>query len=275
MNIYLNNSNLISKTKPMKSELNITIIQSHLHWEDKQANMTMFEEKINSITSPTHIVVLPEMFTTGFSMNPTLLAEDMLGQTIQWMKRIAIEKKIILTGSFIAEENGHYFNRLIWMQPNGQFGIYDKRHLFSYANEDEHFNAGQKRLITTVNGWRICPLICYDLRFPVWARQSNMDEYDILLYVANWPERRSLAWNTLLKARAIENQAYVIGVNRIGNDGNQIQYSGDSQVISPLGEILFHSNEESIQTLTLYKKEIESVRTQFSFLKDKDDFVIL
>lgn len=259
----------------MKSELNITIIQSHLHWEDKQANMTMFEEKINSITSPTHIVFLPEMFTTGFSMNPTLLAEDMSGQTIQWMKRIAIEKKIILTGSFIAEENGHYFNRLIWMQPNGQFGIYDKRHLFSYANEDEHFNAGQKRLITTVNGWRICPLICYDLRFPVWARQSNMDEYDILLYVANWPERRSLAWNTLLKARAIENQAYVIGVNRIGYDGNQIQYSGDSQVISPLGEILFLSNEESIQTLTLYKKEIESVRTQFSFLKDKDDFVIL
>ena len=259
----------------MKSELNITIIQSHLHWEDKQANMTMFEEKINSIDSPTHIVVLPEMFTTGFSMNPTLLAEDMSGQTIQWMKRIAMEKKIILTGSFMAEENGEYFNRLVWMQPNGQFGIYDKRHLFSYANEDEHFSAGQKRLITTVNGWRICPLICYDLRFPVWARQSNIDEYDILLYVANWPERRSTAWNTLLRARAIENQAYIIGVNRIGNDGNQIHYNGESQVISPLGEILFHSNEEAIQTLTLYKIEIESVRTQFPFLKDKDDFVIL
>jgi predicted amidohydrolase len=191
------------------------------------------------------------------------------------MRRIAMEKKIILTGSFMAEENGKYFNRMVWMQPNGQFGIYDKRHLFSYANEDEHFSAGQKRLITTVNGWRICPLICYDLRFPVWARQSNMDEYDILLYVANWPERRSTAWNTLLKARAIENQAYVIGVNRIGNDGNQIHYIGDSQLISPLGDILFQSNEESIQTLTLHNKEIESVRTQFSFLKDKDDFVIL
>lgn len=259
----------------MKSELNITIIQSHLHWEDKQANLIMFEEKINSISDPTHIVVLPEMFTTGFSMNPKLLAENMTGQTFQWMRRIAMEKKIILTGSFMAEENGKYFNRMVWMQPNGQFGIYDKRHLFSYANEDEHFSAGQKRLITTVNGWRICALICYDLRFPVWARQSNMDEYDILLYVANWPERRSTAWNTLLKARAIENQAYVIGVNRIGNDGNQIHYIGDSQLISPLGDILFQSNEESIQTLTLHNKEIESVRTQFSFLKDKDDFVIL
>jgi len=259
----------------MKSELNITIIQSHLHWEDKQANMIMFEEKINSISSPTHIVVLPEMFTTGFSMNPKLLAENMTGQTYQWMRRIAMENKIILTGSFMAEENGEYFNRLVWMQPNGQFGIYDKRHLFSYANEDKHFSAGQKRLITTVNGWRICPLICYDLRFPVWARQSNMNEYDVLLYIANWPERRSTAWNTLLKARAIENQAYVIGVNRIGNDGNQIYYIGDSQLISPVGEILFQSNEESIQTLTLHKKEIESVRTQFPFLKDKDDFVIL
>jgi omega-amidase len=260
----------------MKSSLTITLIQSNLHWEEKKSNMDVFEEKINSINENTEIIILPEMFTTGFSMNPSKLAEPMNGPTVEWMKRIANKKKCILTGSVIIEENGNYYNRLIWMQPNGTYGIYDKRHLFSYAGENEHFTHGEKRLITQVNGWKICPQICYDLRFPIWNRQANDSEYDVFLIVANWPQRRELPWNTLLRARSIENQSYVIGCNRVGTDGNGIFYAGDSQVINPLGEVLYHKSEnEDIQTITLLKQEIESVRTQFPFLNDKDDFVIL
>ncbi|MEI9909594.1 MAG: nitrilase-related carbon-nitrogen hydrolase [Bacteroidota bacterium] len=211
------------------STLTITTLQTNLHWEDKAANLRMLEEKINNIPAKTEIVVLPEMFSTGFSMQPEKLAETMDGETVQWMKRIAAAKKIILTGSIIIEEKEKYFNRLIWMLPNGQFGIYDKRHRFAYAGEDAHFTAGTKRLIASVKGWKINLLVCYDLRFPVWARQTSPSnslskgeggiaspEYDILIYVANWPERRIHAWKTLLQARAIENQCYVVGVNRVG-----------------------------------------------------------
>jgi omega-amidase len=261
------------------SKLTFTLIQANLHWEDKEANLKMLEEKISSIKERPQVVVLPEMFSTGFSMKPEQLAEKMEGPTIQWMKKIAAEKKIILTGSVIIEEAGAYFNRLLWMLPNGQYGQYDKRHLFAFAGEDQHFAGGTQRLIASVNGWKVNLLVCYDLRFPAWARQQfDRDqgfEYDVLIYVANWPERRSTAWKTLLQARAIENQCYVIGVNRVGKDGNDIYYSGDSMVIDPLGEILYQkAQEEDVFTITLDKEHLQQVREKFPFWKDADSFEI-
>ena len=271
----------------------VTLIQTDLRWEDKQANLAMLEKKIRGIQEKTMLVILPEMFSTGFSMKPELLAETMDGPAVQWMKKIAAEKKIILTGSLIIEDQGQYYNRLIWMLPNGQCGTYDKRHRFAYAGEDKHYAAGNKRLIASVNGWRINLQVCYDLRFPVWARQhpdaveylpgdganSAPDarlEYDVLIYVANWPERRSHAWKTLLQARAIENQSYVIGVNRVGDDGNNIHHSGDSMIVDPLGEVLYHKNNvEDVFTYTLSKERVNEVRTKFPFWKDADEFRIL
>ena len=238
----------------------------------------MLEEKILDIPENTNLVILPEMFSTGFSMRPTVLAETMDGQTIEWMKKISNAKKIIVTGSIIIEDNGHYFNRLIWMLPNGNYGFYDKRHLFAYAGEDQHYTAGNKRLITSVNGWKINLQICYDLRFPVWARQQSNEspEYDLIIYVANWPERRNHAWKTLLTARAIENQSYVIGVNRVGEDGNQINHSGDSMLIDPLGNILFSKEqEEVIHSFVLTKDSLNQTRNKFPFWKDADQFNIL
>ena len=258
--------------------LTFTLIQTNLFWENKVANLQMLEEKINNIQPKTEVVVLPEMFSTGFSMQPEKFAESMNGSTLQWMQKIAFEKKIILTGSLMIEENGNYYNRLIWMLPNKQFGYYDKRHCFAFAKENEHYTAGNKRLIASVNGWKINLQICYDLRFPVWARQTinnNAAEYDVLIYVANWPQRRSYAWKTLLAARAIENQCYVIGVNRIGDDGNKIYHSGDSMVINALGEILYHKeNEEDVFTITLQKNELQEIRNKFPFLADADFFKI-
>ena len=275
------------------SSLSITTIQTHLHWEDKAANLDMLEQKINSIKEKTEIVVLPEMFTTGFSMKPELLAETMEGETVQWMKRIAAEKKIILTGSVIIKEiqgqaeaaRPRYFNRLIWMLPNGQCGVYDKRHRFAYAGEDNYFSAGVKRLIASVKGWKINLLVCYDLRFPVWARQASPTnpsaqaereaEYDVLIYVANWPEKRIHAWKTLLQARAIENQCYAVGVNRTGDDGAGIHYNGESMIVDPMGEVLYtKKEEEDIYTTTLDKTKLQTVREKFPFLKDADEFQI-
>jgi predicted amidohydrolase len=238
----------------------------------------MFEKKIRSIQENTEIVVLPEMFSTGFSMNPQSLAETMDGESVKWMKKVAADNNIILTGSVIIEEGGHFFNRLIWMLPNGQHGHYDKRHRFAYAGEDDKYTAGTKRLIASVKGWKINLLVCYDLRFPVWSRQQMHEEpeYDVLIYVANWPERRSIAWKTLLVARAIENQCYVVGVNRIGNDGHNIYHSGDSMIVDPLGEILYHCNdEEDIFTIALDKTHLQNVREKFPFWKDADRFKIL
>jgi len=260
------------------STLTVTVIQTNLYWEDKSANLKMLEEKINGISEKTEIVILPEMFSTGFSIQPGKLAETMDGPTLEWMKKIASSKKIILTGSIIIEENGNYFNRLIWMLPNGQFGFYNKRHRFAYAGENEKYTAGEKRLIASVKGWKINLLVCYDLRFPVWSRQQPVEnglEYDVLIYVANWPERRSNAWRTLLQARAIENQCYVIGVNRVGNDGNEIYHSGDSMIIDPLGEILYHKqHDEDVFTTTLQKEKLEEVHSKFPFWKDADHFFI-
>ncbi len=270
------------------SHLTFTLIQTQLHWENKAANLQMLEQKINSIQHPTQIVVLPEMFSTGFSMKPEQFAEDMNDTTVEWMKRISAEKKIILTGSFICKENAmvqageasptRYYNRLIWMLPNGQYGVYDKRHLFAFAGEDQQYTAGSKRLIASVNGWKINLQVCYDLRFPVWARQSPYDEteFDVLIYVANWPERRLHAWRTLLTARAIENQCYVIGLNRTGNDGNNIYHSGNSMVIDALGEVLYEKeHDEDVFTITLSKEKLQDVRSKFPFLKDADDFSLI
>jgi predicted amidohydrolase len=287
------------------SAIIITTIQADLHWENKSANLQRLEEKIRSIKEKTEIIVLPEMFSTGFSMKPELLAETMEGETVQWMKRVAAEKKIILTGSVIIAEADQrassgagtdqaasrgqirYYNRLIWMLPNGQYGLYDKRHRFAYAGEDDHYTAGTKRFIASVKGWKINLQVCYDLRFPVWARQSpprhEMEngpgteaEYDILIYVANWPERRSHAWKTLLQARAIENQCYVVGVNRVGNDGNGIYHSGDSMIIDPMGELLYtKKDEEDIFTISLDKTHLQTVREKLPFLKDADLFKII
>jgi len=270
--------------------LAITTIQTNLHWEDKAANLQMFADKILSIKEKTEIIVLPEMFSTGFSVFPEKLAETMDGDTVNWMKEIAAKKKAIVTGSLIIKEptnipagRQYYFNRLVWMLPNGQCGIYDKRHRFAFAGEDQHYTAGNKRLIASVNGWRINLQVCYDLRFPVWARQSLQTgktekscEYDVLVYVANWPETRSTAWKTLLRARAIENQCYVIGVNRVGTDGNGKYFSGDSMAIDPLGEILYHKkDEEDICTTTLNKEHLQVVREKFPFWRDADKFEIL
>jgi omega-amidase len=261
------------------STLTITTIQTNLHWEDKKANLQMLEEKINSIKEKTEIVVLPEMFTTGFSMNPAELAETMEGETVQWMKRVAAAKKIILTGSVIIEEGGHYFNRMIWMLPNGQYGVYDKRHRFAYAGEDDHYTAGTKRFIASVKGWKINLLVCYDLRFPVWARQQSQPEgpeYDLLIYAANWPEKRVHAWKTLLQARAIENQCYVVGVNRVGKDANDFYYSGESMIADPMGEVLYtKKDEEDIFTITLEKTHLQNVREKLPFLRDADSFQII
>ena len=205
------------------STLTFTLIQTNLHWEKKIANLQMLHDKINAIEEKTEVIVLPEMFSTGFSMQPKLFAETMEGETVEWMRTTAAENKIILTGSVIIKENEQYYNRLIWMLPDGNVGYYNKRHLFAYGEEDLHYTPGDKRLIASVKGWKINLQVCYDLRFPVWARQQpshQHPEYDVLVYVANWPQKRSHAWKTLLCARAIENQCYVIGVNRTGNDGN-------------------------------------------------------
>jgi omega-amidase len=260
------------------STLSFTLIQTRLYWEHKAANLAMLEEKIMGIRENTEIVVLPEMFSTGFSMQPKKLAEEMDGETIAWMKRMAAAKKIILTGSIIISENNHYYNRLLWILPDGKMGYYDKRHRFAFAGEDKAYTSGTKRSIAQAKGWKINLQICYDLRFPVWARQSgtNGPEYDVLLYVANWPERRVHAWKTLLTARAIENQCYVVGVNRVGDDGNGIHHSGESMVVDPWGAILYHKREEEdIYTVVLEKETLEQVREKFPFWKDADHFKII
>ena len=283
-------------------DLKITIIQSNLHWENKEKNLEMFSQKIAAISEVTDLIILPEMFTTGFSMHPELFAETMIGNTITWMKAKAKEKNCVITGSFICEDNampagrqGKHFNRLVWMNTDGTYSVYDKRHLFRMGDEDKHYGHGEKKIIVDLKGWKICPLICYDLRFPVWARNksgarslelgekkdSNLSvlptpDYDLLIYVANWPERRAHPWKSLLVARAIENQSYTIGVNRVGNDGNDIYHSGDSIVLNFKGEAIskIESGKESISTITLNYKDLEDFRKQFPVMLDADDFEI-
>ena len=253
--------------------LTISLIQFDIAWENKMKNLESLTQKIQGIKD-THVILLPELFATGFSMN-TELAEGMDGSIMNWLEDTAKKSRKIIAGSIMIKEGDFIFNRFIWMLPNGQFHQYDKRHLFSYAKEDDYFNAGETRLFVSVNGWRINVQICYDLRFPVWARQSK-EPYDILINVANWPQKRILAWDTLLKARAIENQCFVIGANRVGTDGNEIYYNGNSVIIDPLGaEIVKSEHQEAVLTHTFVAADLLDIRNHFSFLKDADDFLLL
>jgi predicted amidohydrolase len=254
------------------NNLIITLIQADLAWEDPATNLANFSKKIAAISDATDLIILPEMFSTGFSMRPEKLAEPMNGETVAWMKEMARKKKCVIAGSFICSENEKYFNRLVWMRSDGTYSVYDKKHLFSMGDENNHYSSGSKKIIEEIKGWKICPLICYDLRFPVWSR--NKDKYDLLIYVANWPERRAHPWKTLLLARAIENQCYVVGVNRIGEDGNKIVHSGDSAVINYKGEIISNilPDKEVIQTVSLNYAELEEFRKVFPVWKDADDF---
>ncbi|EJF11524.1 amidohydrolase [Pontibacter sp. BAB1700] len=215
-------------------DLRVTIIQTSLHWQDAAANRSMFSEKLALVAPDTDLVVLPEMFTTGFSMDASGLAEETEGPTLEWMKEEAAKHEAVLTGSVIVREGEQYFNRLYWVRPDGTYEHYNKRHLFRMAKEHHTYTPGQEKLLVELRGWKICPLVCYDLRFPVWSRNVG-SEYDLLLYVANWPKPRANAWSILLQARAIENLSYVVGVNRVGTDGNGHPYSGDSAIIHPKG----------------------------------------
>ena len=263
------------------STLTISIIQPNLVWQDVPANLAQLEKMIVDLPSNTQLVVLPEMFSTGFSMSPEAHATTMEGEPVLWMKLVAADRKVILTGSLMIHEDGKFFNRLIWMLPTGQFGTYDKRHLFGYAHEHEHYAPGHNRFIASVNRWKVHANICYDLRFPAWSRQQMREtapgqlepEYDILMYVANWPSKRVHAWRSLLVARAIENQCYVIGVNRVGSDANGHEYPGQSLIVDPIGNILHQgSSEPETYTITLDKSALDETRRQLPFLNDADIF---
>ena len=255
------------------SNLKITTIQADLKWEDVDGNLAMFDELINQIEGKTDVIILPEMFSTAFSMKSAQLAEDEEGPTMYWLRSTAEQKDAVITGSMIFNDNGSYKNRLIWMRPDGTYDYYDKHQLFKMSGEHHHFDAGNEKVIIEHQGWRICPLVCYDLRFPVWAR--NAEDYDLLLYVANWPVNRSFHWRTLLQARAIENQSYVIGVNRVGS-ASGLDYSGNTSVFDPFGIEMYHcENEIAIVTHTISKDRIREVRSQIPYLKDRDTFKVL
>ncbi|PRY09857.1 putative amidohydrolase [Pontibacter ummariensis] len=252
--------------------LNITVVQTALHWQDAVANRSMFSEKLAAAAPTTDLIILPEMFTTGFSMEAEPLAEEAEGPTLTWMQEEARKYQAVLTGSVMVREGGKFFNRLYWVRPDGSFAKYDKRHLFRMAKEHHTYTAGKERLIVELKGWKIHPLVCYDLRFPVWSRNTN-NAYDLLLYVANWPKARNQAWRLLLQGRAIENLAYVVGVNRVGTDGNGHPYSGDSAFIHPKGYHLLETSEvEGIHTLKLNKQELENFREAFPAHLDADPF---
>lgn len=253
--------------------MKIAFIQSSLEWENPAANRIHFEEYINEIDVPVDLIVLPEMFTSGFTMHPNLVAETMHGETILWMKQLSKEKNAAITASLVITEEGNFYNRLVFVFPSGDLQYYDKRHLFTLAGEDKMYTAGSQKIIIEYLGWKICPLVCYDLRFPVFAR--NVEDYDVLLYVANWPETRINAWDILLKARAVENMCYTIGVNRIGVDANNYVYNGHSQVQDFLGrDIIVPQNSDGIFIASLDKKSLLETRQKLGFLNDKDDFEI-
>jgi predicted amidohydrolase len=253
--------------------MKIALIQAPLLWENPIQNRNYFEDKINFITENVDLIVLPEMFTSGFSMNPNSVAEAMQGETVSWLQDLAKAKKSAITGSLVIEENGNFYNRLVFVFPSGEIKTYDKKHLFTLAGEDKAYTSGTEKMLIEYQGFKIYPLICYDLRFPVFAR--NTEDYDVLIYVANWPKPRINAWDALLKARAIENMCYTIGVNRIGEDPNQHHYPGHSQVIDFLGNYLIEPQEiEGIFITTLNKNRLVATRQKFGFLNDRDTFTI-
>jgi len=253
--------------------LKVALIQTDIVWQNAEQNRLQFSEKINAITETVDVIVLPEMFTTGFSMQPQKIAEIMQGETVKWMQKIASEKNAAISGSIIICEDNKYYNRFLFVHPSGEINKYDKRHLFTLAGEGKVYTSGKEKLIVTYKGWKICPLICYDLRFPVWSR--NVEDFDLLLYVANWPKPRISAWDTLLMARAIENMCYTIGVNRVGADGNNLEYNGHSSVYNCLSEKQTNTiSEEEIVIITLNKNHISETRSKLNFLVDKDSFTL-
>jgi omega-amidase len=288
-------------------DLSVTIIQTSLYWENPTANLANLEEKIAKISTQSDLIILPEMFTTGFTMNVKGVAEPMNFTTFKWMRQQAKQTGAVITGSYIVKEGDNCYNRLLWMRPDGTFEKYDKRHLFRMGGEHHNFSGGAERLIVELNGWKICPLICYDLRFPVWSRNFQEEKgrkeevemgkeigdnsiphtydlipttpnlnYDILIYVANWPAVRSQVWDTLLQARALENQSYCIGVNRVGSDEMGLNYSGNSAIIDFKGNQLFYQKDtEVINNQILSKKELDDFRTKFPAYLDADEFEII
>jgi len=252
----------------------ITIVQTDTRWEDVDANISNISEMLGKHNRKTDMILLPEMFSTGFTMNAPEFAEDQSGRTIAWMLQVAAEYNSILAGSIIFNEEDQYLNRYIAAFPDGSLRYYDKKHLFTIGAEGKHYSPGQFRMVYGFRGITCCPLICYDLRFPVWSR--NRERYDLLTYVANWPASRQEAWKALLKARAIENQCYVVGVNRVGNDGLGLHYAGESIVAGPEGEILFKADDkEKVETIELDIDHLRGVRTKFPFLDDADHFELL
>ena len=256
------------------TDLSVALIQSDILWEEPQKNRQMFQRKIEALSGQTDLIILPEMFTTGFTMKAQRFAETMQGATIAWFSKMSAKTKADMVGSVIIQENENYFNRLIWAKPDGRLLHYDKRHLFRMAGEDNVFSAGTVRTIVELNGWKILPLICYDLRFPVWAR-NRQNEFDMIIYIANWPERRIAHWNLLLKSRAVENQCYVVGVNRIGQDGSGIKHTGQSAAVDYLGNMLCTSDDkEKTETCRLSNIALTDFRKKFPVWKDADLFTI-
>ncbi len=258
----------------MPENLRITIVQADLYWENKEKNLNYFQQIIDPLAGKTDLIILPEMFTTGFSMTPEKFAEEMSGTSVKWMKERALKTGAAIAGSIIIKEKGKFFNRFLFVN-NDFIEHYDKRHLFAMAGEHKHYTAGTNNTLIHYKDWKIRPQICYDLRFPVWSR--NTDEYDLLIYVANWPEKRIAHWNALLQARAIENQAFVAGVNRIGFDGNNYAHSGDSAIYNPMGEKISQTkpSEAKAETIEISLTKIQETRKSLPFLNDKDQFNII
>lgn len=253
--------------------MKVALVQSSIVWENPKSNRNFYEEKIHALTEQVDLIVLPEMFTTGFTMNPSVVAETMQGETVQVLRSLAKAKKCAITGSLIIKEGKNFFNRLVFVFPNGELQFYNKRHLFTLAGEDKVYTPGKEKLIVDYLGWKICPLVCYDLRFPVFAR--NTENYDLLLYVANWPKPRINAWDILIKARSVENMCYTIGVNRVGLDSNNLEYIGHSQVVDYLGDSILEPQEsEAVFIVELNKDKMLETRKKLGFLNDLDSFEI-
>lgn len=253
--------------------MKIALIQTDLFWQDASKNRENFDSKIDEIQSEVNLIVLPEMFSTGFTMNASEVAETMQGETIEWMKLKAKQKNAAVTGSVVITENEKFYNRMFFVFPSGEFQYYDKRHSFSLAGEDKVYACGNKKVIVDYLDWKICLQVCYDLRFPVFVR--NVENYDLILYVANWPKVRTNAWDALLKARAIENLSYVVGVNRIGNDAHDYEHIGHSQAIDFLGNYILEPQEKNgVFVVELDKNTMYETRKKLDFLSDRDQFEI-
>ncbi len=253
------------------NELKITLTQPFLHWEQSQANRKHFDDLLRDIPA-TDLILLPEMFSTGFTMKPLAVSEEENGPSVKWMQELSKEKNAAVCGSLVIAEHGDFYNRLFFVLPDGTYRTYDKRHLFTLAGEQKVYKGGNERLLIEYRGWKILPFVCYDLRFPVWCR--NTEEAELMLFVANWPDRRSEAWRTLLKARAIENMCYVAAVNRVGDDGNGVYHSGYSGLYDEVGNLLsdFEAGQEEVKTYSIKKDAVYESRERFSFLKDRDRF---